>query len=280
MKRIDPRTTEKMVKAALWSCALGTVGLLVLIIGYILAKGVVVLGPGFLFLEAHDMGRSGGIFSFIFATIALTLVSLIVAVPLGVGTAIYLAEYTRGGWITQAIRFGVDCLAGIPSIVLGLFGFIFFVIYLGFGWSLISGGLTVTFMILPFIIRAAEESILAVPSEYREAAFAAGASKWQVVTRVVVPGALPGIVTGVILGIGKCVGETASVIFTAGCSLRTPTSLFDSGRTLAVHFYILVREGISERMAYGSAAVLVVSILAINFTAYGLMRRFLRKRSA
>jgi len=271
--------TEKAVKAGLWACALGTVGLLLLIIGYIVIKGIGVFSPEFLFCEARDMGREGGVFSFIVASIALTLVSLLAAVPLGVGTSIYLAEYTRGGWATRAIRFGVDCLAGVPSIVLGLFGFIFFVITLGFGWSVISGGLTVTLMILPFIIRSSEEAILAVPPEYREAAFASGASKWQVVTRVVVPSALPGILTGVILGIGKCVGETASVIFTAGCSLRTPLSFFDSGRTLAVHFYILVREGISEEMAYGSAAILVISIMVINFSAYWLMRRFIRKRS-
>jgi phosphate transport system permease protein len=278
MRRIDPRITEKVVVAGLWSCALGTVGLLVLILGYIIVKGVGAIRPDFFLREAADMGRSGGILPFLASTAAVTAVALLAGIPLGIGTAVYLAEYTRQGPVTRLIRFGVDCLAGIPSIVLGLFGFLFFVITLDFGWSILSGGLTVSLMILPFIIRSSEEAILAVPRPFREAAFAAGATKWQVVTHVVLPGALPGIVTGVILGIGKCVGETASVIFTAGCALRMPLSLFDSGRTLAVHFYILVREGISENMAYGSAAVLCVAILAINFSAYAAMRWILRRK--
>ena len=278
MKRVDPRVTEKFAVGGLWACALGTVGVLVLILGYILAKGIWVLTPSFFVGQASDMGRAGGILPFLVSTVVVTLVALAFGIPLGIGTAVYLAEYTNQGLVTRFIRFGVDCLAGIPSIVLGLFGFIFFVIYLDFGWSVVSGGLTVSLMIMPFIIRSSEEAILAVPRSFREAAYAAGATKWQVVAHVVLPGALPGIVTGVILGIGKCVGETASVIFTAGSSLRTPISLFDSGRTLAVHFYILVREGISEKMAYGSAAVLCIAILAINFSSYALMRWFLRRR--
>jgi phosphate transport system permease protein len=154
-----------------------------------------------------------------------------------------------------------------------------FVLYLHLGWSIISGGLTMAIMVLPTIIRTSEEAILAVPHAQREVSYSLGGTRWQTVTRVVLPGALPGIVTGIMLSIGRCIGETAAVIFTAGSSLMPPTTLLDSGRTLGVHFYILAREGISAEMAYGTAAVLMISILTINVTAYGLMHRMMRRFS-
>jgi phosphate transport system permease protein len=267
------------MKAIFWIFASFAVGVLIFIIGYVLFKGITVVNPQFLFSQPKDMGRSGGILPFIVGTIYLTLISLILAVPLGVGSAIYLAEYRSEGWMTKAIRFGVDCLAGVPSIIFGLFGFIFFVIYLKFGWSILSGGLTVTLMILPFIIRSSEEAIKSVPHSFREVSLSLGSSKWQMVTKVVLPNALPGILTGIILGIGKCVGETASVIFTVGSSLRMPTSLFHPARTMSVHFYILAREGLSMENAYGTAAVLVLFILFINIIAYTLMHRFISRYS-
>ncbi len=149
----------------------------------------------------------------------------------------------------------------------------------GWGWSLLSGGLTLSAMLLPTIIRTSEESILAVPQEYREVAFSLGVGKWQTITRVVLPAALPGIVTGIVLSIARSIGETAVIIFTAGSSLRFPESIFESGRTLAVHFYILAREGISMPMAYGTAAILVLLILIINISAYLTMRLFMKKYS-
>lgn len=160
----------------------------------------------------------------------------------------------------------------IPSIIFGLFGFIFFVVMLKMGWSLLSGGLTLAIMILPTIIRTSEEAIRAVPHSFREVSFSLGATRWETVMKVVLPNALPGIVTGLMLGIGRCISETAAVIFTAGSSLRLPQSGFDSVRTMAVHFYILAREGLSNENAYGTAAVLIIAVLLTNLTAYWLMR--------
>ncbi len=225
------------------------------------------------------MGREGGILSAIVATIFLTLIALLVATPLGVGTAIFLTEYTTESGITRVIRFGAECLAGIPSIIFGLFGFILFVNKLKFGWSMLSGGLTLAFMVLPTIIRTSEEAIKAVPETYRLVSFSLGSTRWQMVTRVVLPSALPGIVTGIILSVGRSIGETAAVIFTAGSALRIPTSVFSSARTMAVHFYILAKEGVSMPKAYGTAAVLVISILLINITTYYLMEKYIRRKT-
>ena len=213
------------------------------------------------------------------ATAYITLLAILLAAPLGVGTAIYLTEYTREGWATRAIRFGSECLAGVPSIILGLFGFVLFVLKLGFGWSVLSGGLTLAIMVLPIIIRTSEEAIKAVPQDYRTACYSLGMSQWQTVTRIVLPSALPGITTGIMLSVGRSLGETAVLLFTAGAALRTPVSVFDSGRTMAVHFYILAREGLSMPNAYGTAAVLVISILLINIVAYTLMQRMMKRYS-
>ncbi len=256
-----------------------TVFILLFIVVFILRKGLPVLDLSFLTRNPVDMGRGGGIFSTIVGTLVLTAVAVLIAAPLGVGTAIFLTEYTWENRVTRIIRFGADCLAGIPSIIFGLFGFILFVTKLGFGWSILSGGLTLAFMILPTIIRTSEEAIRAVPASYRQASFSLGATRWQMVTRVVLPAALPGIVTGVILSVGRSIGETAAVIFTAGSALHIPTSVFSSSRTMAVHFYILAREGISMSNAYGTAAVLVIAILIINVITYYLMERFIRKYS-
>jgi phosphate transport system permease protein len=251
--------------------------ILLFIIITVLRRGLPVVSLNFLTKNPVEMGKAGGIFSTVIGTVALTLLAILIATPLGVGSAIYLTEYTRENWVTRLIRFGSECLAGIPSIIFGLFGFILFVTKLGLGWSLLSGGLTLAFMILPTIIRTSEEAIRSVPYTYREVSFSLGGTKWQTVTKVVIPSALPGIATGVILAVGRSIGETAAVIFTAGSSLHIPTSLFSSSRTMAVHFYILAREGISMSNAYGTAAVLIIAILVINVVAYTLMNRFMRK---
>jgi phosphate transport system permease protein len=210
----------------------------------------------------------------------MVFVAVGIAAPLGIASAIYLAEYTTEGKTTQAIRFGINCLAGVPSIIFGLFGFILFVVICGFGWSIVSGGLSLAAMILPTIIRTAEEALRSVPRTYRDVAASLGGTRWQVVTKSVVPYALPGILTGVILGVGRSIEETAVVIFTAGSSVRMPKSLFDSARTMAVHFYILAREGVSNQNAYATASVLVLTILVINVSAYTLMHRLMRGRRA
>jgi phosphate transport system permease protein len=274
---VNPRAEQRFVQALLWIFTSITVFVLLFIIYFVMKNGLPVLSFKFLIENPLDMGREGGIFSTIIGTITLTLLAVLIAAPLGVGSAIYLTEYTRENWVTRVIRFGASCLAGIPSIIFGLFGFILFVTALGFGWSLLSGGLTLAFMLLPTIIRTSEEAIKAVPYSYREVSFSLGSTRWQSVTRVVLPAALPGIVTGIILSIGRSIGETAAVIFTAGSALHVPTSIFSSSRTMSVHFYILAREGISLSNAYGTAAVLVLAILIINLVTYAMMNRFVKR---
>ncbi len=279
MRLLDPRREQAAVRVLLWGAALLTVAVLVAIIAFILHHGLPVVTPRFLLRNPSDMGRTGGIFSTIVGTLALTAVAIVVAAPIGVGTAIYLTEYTGETRVTRVIRFGAETLAGIPSIIYGLFGFIFFVTRLKLGWSILSGGLTLAIMILPTIVRTSEEAIRSVPRDYRRVGLSLGGTKWQTVTRIVLPSAVPGIVTGIILSIGRSIGETAAVIFTAGSALRLPTSLLSSSRTMSVHFYILAREGISMENAYGTAAVLVLAILAVNVVTYAIMGKVIRKYS-
>ena len=273
MIELGRRRTQGIARAMVWGAALLTLAVLFLIIAHILIEGLPYVTPEFLLGSPRHMGREGGILPTIIGTAALTAVAILIATPLGVGTAIYLTEYTREGRLTRFIRLGTESLAGVPSIIFGLFGFVFFVIALGLGWSILSGGLTLAAMILPTIIRTSEEAIRAVPKVYRDVSFSLGATRWQTVTRAVLPTALPGIATGVILGVGRSVGETAAVILTAGSSLHVPTSLFSPTRTMAVHFYILAREGISLEMAYATGAVLILAVLAINVLANEALRR-------
>jgi phosphate transport system permease protein len=271
--------TQGIAKFMIWIAALSTIAVMILILFQILKEGLPVLSLGFLLDPPKNMGREGGIFTTIIGTGALTAVAIIVGAPLGVGTAVYLREYTRESKTSRMIRFGTDCLAGVPSIIFGLFGFVFFVIHLNLGWSILSGGLTLTAMILPTIISTAEESIKAVPYSYREVSYSLGGTKWHTVTRVVLPNALPGIFTGILLSVGRSIGETAAVILTAGSSLVMPTSLFSPIRTMSVHFYILAREGISMKMAYGTGAALILLVLIVNMVSQWLISRYIRRRT-
>ncbi len=277
--RINPRIINRLVHWGLNAQAYFTVAILVVIIAIIFVKGFPQVNFAFILSFPQDMGRHGGIFPAIVGTIQLALLSILLATPLGVGTAIFLTEYTRESAFTKLIRFGVESLAGIPSILYGLFGFIFFVIKLKMGWSLLAGVLTLTIMILPTIIRTSEEAIRAVPRQLRIVSYSLSASKWETIKKVVLPAAMPGILTGIMLSIGRAVGETAAIIFTMGSSLRLPFSLMESGRTMAVHFYILAREGISMEKAYGTAVVLVLSILFINIVAYYIMNKTIARYS-
>ncbi len=276
---MNPRVEQRAASALLWMMTVMTVAVLVFIIFFVLKNGLPVINLEFLTKNPVDMGKEGGIFSTVIGTVVLTVMALLIATPLGVGTAVFLTEYTWESPVTRIIRFGAECLAGIPSIIFGLFGFILFVTKLKLGWSVLSGSLTLAIMILPTIIRTTEEAIKSVPPVYRTVSFSLGSTKWQTVTRVVLPSALPGIVTGLILSVGRSIGETAAVIFTAGSALRIPTSLFSSSRTMSVHFYILAREGISMPRAYGTAAVLIIAILAVNIVTYAVMNRFIKKYS-
>jgi phosphate transport system permease protein len=271
--------TQKIAKALVWSAALSTIAVMVLILFKVLSEGLPSLGLRFFFDSPKEMGREGGILPMILGTAALTAVALSVATPLGIGTAIFLREYTREGRISRMIRFGTDCLAGVPSIIFGLFGFVFFVIYLKMGWSILSGGLTLAAMILPTIISTSEEAIKAIPEKYREVSYSLGGTKWQTVIHTILPSALPGIFTGIILSIGRSIGETAALVLTAGSSLLMPTSLFSPIRTMSVHFYILATEGISMKMAYETGAALILIVLFVNTIANWLLNRYVRHRS-
>ncbi|MCL2512812.1 MAG: phosphate ABC transporter permease PstA [Oscillospiraceae bacterium] len=275
--KLSPKTAQKIAKTLIWSAALFVLVVLVAIILYILIKGLPMINWGFLTAIPRDMGRSGGISSTIVGTAMVTAVAIVIAVPLGIGTAFYLAEYTKEGMITRIIRFSADSLAGIPSIVYGLFGYIFFVIYLKMGWSVLSGGLTLSFMILPTMIRTSEEAIITVPNAYREASFSLGGTKWQTIIKTVFPSALRGIANGIILSIGRCIAETAAVALTAGAVLRMPTSLLSPTRTMAYHFYLLATEGISMENAYGTAALLIILIFFINVVVNAGVNKFMSK---
>lgn len=244
-----------------------TLAALIIIIGYILLNGVSHINLEFLTQEPRRMGKEGGIFSVIIGTLMVTGVGILIATPIGIAAAIYYTEYAKNGIGVSIIRFFTEILAGIPSIIFGLFGFAFFVIFLGLGWSVISGGLTLALMILPTLIRATEESLKTVPMAYREGSLSLGATKWQTIIKVIIPCCKPGILTGLILGIGRAIGETAAIMLTVGGSLRVPTSIFDSTRTMSVHLYVLAAEGLSQEKTYATAALLIFIVLLINISA-------------
>jgi phosphate transport system permease protein len=272
--KLTPIAAQKAASAVMWITTAATLGVMLFIIVFILVHGLPHVSLEFLTSEPRSMGRKGGVFPVIVGTFAVAGLAVLLAAPVGIATAVYLTEYTREGWVTSVIRFGADCLAGIPSIIFGLFGFVFFAITLGMGLSVLSGALTLSLMVLPTIIRTSEEAIRAVPTSYREASYGLGSTRWQMVTHVVLRSALPGICTGVVLSMGRSISETAAVMLTAGSALRLPHSLYDSSRTLALHFYILSREGLSIENAYATASVLLLAILGLNLLAYGLLGRF------
>ncbi len=271
---------ERLAKAVIWSAALITVCILVLIIGSIMVQGIAKLNLSFFLENPRRMGSEGGIFSPLIGTIYFTCLTMLLAAPVGIGAAVYLTEFTREGPLVRVIRFTTDALAGIPSIVIGLFGFAFFVVFLKpltGGWSILSGSLTAFCMILPTIVRTSEEAIKAVPEAYREGSLALGASKWQTVLWVVLPSAMPGILTGVLLGVGRVIGETAPLLLTLGGSLLIPHSIFQPARTLSMHLYLVAMETGEFSVAFGTAAVLVIVILLLNLLSHTLMRRLMAR---
>lgn len=274
---ISPKNAQRIMKTVFWASGILAIIILLVIIGYIIIKGLPVINLEFIFGEPIDSGRSGGIFPMIVSSIYVTIVAVLVATPLGVGAAVYLAEYAGENALVRAIRFGTETLASIPSIIFGLFGLSFFVIFLGMGWSVLSGALTLAIMALPTILATAEVSIESVNKSYGEGSQALGATKWQTVYRVVLPAALPGITTGVILGMGRAVAEAAAILYTVGAALAIPISLLDPARPLPLHLYILATEGISLDNAYGTAAVLVILILIITIASNSLVERYSKK---
>ncbi len=240
-----------------------TLTVLVALLVYILAKGIPNLKPELFEWEYNTTNVS--MMPAIINTITITLMSLLFAVPAGVCSAIYLVEYAkRGNKFIPIVRLTTETLSGIPSIVFGLFGYLFFNIYLGWGYSILGGALTLSIMILPLIMRTTEEALQAVPDAYREGSFGLGAGKLRTVFRVVLPSAVPGILSGVILAIGRIVGETAALLYPAGTAAQVADGLFSSGRTLAVHMYALLNEGLYMEQAYATAVILLVMVVCIN----------------
>lgn len=236
---------------------------LLFLIGYILIKGLPHIKPSLFSLVYTSENVS--VFPAFITTILMTLLSLIIAVPLGIFTGIYLVEYAkRGNKIVGIIRTTAETLSGIPSIVYGLFGLLFFVTYLGWGFSLLAGAFTLSIMILPLIMRTTEEALIAVPDSFREGSFGLGAGKLRTVFKIVLPSAVPGILAGVILAIGRIMGETAALIYTAGTVAKIPENPLASARTLAVHMYALSSEGFHINEAYATAVILLFLVIGIN----------------
>ena len=259
--------------AVIGALSVFTLFCLIVIIIYVMRQGLPGITYEFLSERPRSMGKEGGIFPIIIATLYATAVALIVSCPIGIGAAVFFKEYSKGGRLIQTVRIFTEVLAGIPSIVFGLFGYAFFVVFLGLGWSVLSGGLTLFMMILPTIVRSTEESLETVPVSYREGSLSVGATRWQTTVKVVLPCCVKGIVTGIILGLGRAIGETAALMLTLGGALRLPLSPLDPGRTMSMHMYMLTAEGISQEKAFATAALLILIILVINAAANLIGRR-------
>lgn len=255
--------------------ALMTFSILLFLVAYIIINGAPHLTPSLFELQYNSTNVS--MMPALINTILMTLMSLAIAVPLGIFAAIFLVEYaSRGNRFLEIIRLTTETLSGIPSIVYGLFGLLFFVSTLGWGFSLIAGACTLAIMILPLIIRTTEEALKSVPDSFREGSFGLGAGKLRTVFTIVLPSAVPGILAGVVLAIGRIVGETAALIYTAGTVAKVPEDMFGSGRTLAVHMYNLASEGLHMDQAYATAVVLLILVVGIN-TLSGIIARKLVK---
>jgi phosphate transport system permease protein len=249
---------------------------LLFLIGYILVKGIPHLSPE-LFAWNYTTDNQSMLPALI-TTIFMTLLSLVIAVPLGIGVAIYLAEYAkRGNKIVGAVRMAAETLSGVPSIVYGLFGMLFFVTALHWGYSLLAGAFTLAIMILPLVMRTTEEALLSVSDTLREGSFGLGAGKLRTVFKIVLPSAIPGILAGVILAIGRIVGETAALIYTSGTVAAVPKTPMSSARTLAVHMYALTDNGLYMDQAYATAVVLLIMVLVINILSAVLAKRVAAK---
>ena len=255
--------------------ALITFTVLIFLIVYILVHGVPYLKPSLFSL--HYNSENASLMPALINTVIMTLLSLLLAVPIGIFSAIFLAEYAgKGNKFVDIIRLTTETLSGIPSIVYGLFGMLFFVSTCHWGFSLLAGAFTLAIMILPLIMRTTEEALLSVPDSYREGSFGLGAGKLRTVFYIVLPSAVPGILAGVILAIGRIVGETAALIYTAGSVAQVPSSVLGSGRTLAVHMYLLASEGLYMDQAYATAVILLVLVVVIN-TLSGMVAKRLTK---
>ncbi len=278
MKAYKRDLKSLLLAAAVFLAALITVLAILFIVSYILIKGIPYIRTD-LFSPTYNT-ENVSLMPALINTVLMTVLSLIFAVPVGIGSAVYLTEYAaRGNKLVGLIRLTTETLSGIPSIVYGLFGSIFFVKACGFGLSLLAGALTLSIMILPLIMRTTEEALIAVPDSFREGSFGLGAGKLRTVFKIVLPSAVPGILSGVILGIGRIVGESAALIFTAGTVAEIAKGLFSSTRTLAVHMYAISGEGLYINQTYATAVVLLVVVILINALSGFIAKKIGGKRN-
>ncbi len=270
---------DRIASLLVWITACAITAVFCWILGDLLWNGLSRISWSFLIDEPLRSGRDGGIFPVIVATLMIVGICLVVVIPLSLGAAIMLSEYTRSDrWFSRSIRRSLDVLAGVPSIVFGLFGNAFFCIYLGLGYSILAGGLTLACMVLPILIRATEEGFRGVPDEYRQAGAALGMSRTGTLAHILLPLAVPGLVVGLVLGIGRAMAETAALLFTSGYVARMPESLLDSGRSLSIHIFDLsmnIPGGTGN--AYASALILISLLLLINLAASWLSWRWLQR---
>lgn len=261
-----------VLRGLVYLAATFTVGILLFLVGYILYKGVPHLKPD-LFSFTYN-SENVSLFPAMINTVTMTAFSLLLAVPLGIFSAIYLVEYAkRGNRLVSVVRITTETLSGIPSIVYGLFGMLLFVTTLGWSYSIMAGAFTLAIMILPVIMRTTEEALISVPDSFREGSFGLGAGKLRTVFRIVLPSAVPGILSGVVLAVGRIVGETAALIYTAGTAAQIPESIMGSGRTLSVHMYALWNEGLNNNQAYATAVVLLIIVVGLNALSAFIAKR-------
>ncbi len=276
-KFISAKTSQKIMNYIFIFSGILTLVILATILAYIIIKGLPVINLEFIFGQVENQGKSGGIFPMIISSFYVALFSILIAIPLGVGAAIYMVEYANNEKLVKLICFGAETLAAIPSIVFGLFGLAFFVIFLKLGWSIFSASLVLAIMAIPTIFQVSEVSLKSVPNIYKEGSYGLGATKWQTICKVIIPAAIPGIVTGIILAMTRAISEAAAVMYAVGSSVYMPISIFDPGRPLPLHLYVLATEGISLSNAFGTAAVLVIMVLIITFLTNYLTERYRNK---
>jgi phosphate transport system permease protein len=273
--RVTAKSKQKIATTIIWGTGAITVLILLVIIFYILIRGIPYINWSFLITPPRGgLSGEGGISTAIISTVYLITLTVAILIIPGIGAAIWLTEYARDNWLTSAIRYAVNTLAGVPSIVFGLFGFTLFVTALHFNFSILSGALTLVCLLLPTLISTTEEAIRAVPHYQREAGLALGATKWQTIAHIILPAALPGIVTGIILCIGRAIGETACLYVTMGGSSAMPDSLLSGGRTLALHVFYLATDTNAFDKAMATAAILIILIIVINTLTNWLSQRF------
>ena len=271
--RINKDLSNKIMLGVFRAAAYITTLVLLAIIAYVVINGLPHISLDFIFGWPQGVNAEGGIWPTIVSTIYVTALAMLICTPVAVLAAVYLAEYAKQGKIVDIIRYAADALASVPSIVMGLFGYALFVEAMGLGLSMVSAALALALLMLPIVMRTTEEAIRAVPRYIRWGAYGLGATKWQVVSKIVLPSAFGRIATGIVLAIGRAIGETAVVLYTMGQAINLPISPLDSGRPMTVHLYLLANDGINMNAAYGTALLLMAIILTFNLFARYLSRK-------